>query len=65
MSIRYVDLFLYHDKYDDGQLEEEKEHFLKDMECLGISHINEGTCGENNRRMMDNYFRNVRLKKED
>jgi len=64
MSVRYVDLFLYHDKYDDERLEEEKERFLGDMERLGISHINEGTCGENNRRMMENYFRNVRPQKE-
>ena len=64
MSIRYVDLFLYHDKYDDEQLEKEKERFLTDMDRLGISHINEGTCGENNRRMMEDYFRNARLQKE-
>ena len=64
MSIRYVDMFLYHDKYDDAQLEEEKERFLGDMVRLGISHINEGTCGENNRRMIEDYFRSVRPKKE-
>ncbi|MBQ7312811.1 MAG: hypothetical protein IJW81_04435, partial [Clostridia bacterium] len=60
MSIRYVELFLYNDKYDDRQLDEEKERFLADMERLGISHINEGTGGENNRRMVENHFRNTR-----
>ena len=60
MSLRYVDLFLYHDKYDDEQLAAEKERFLADMDRLGISHINEGACGENNRRMLENHFRKTR-----
>jgi len=64
MSLRYADLFLYHDKYDDERLEEEKERFLADMERLGISHINEGTSGENNRRMLENHFRNTRSQAE-
>lgn len=61
MSIRYVDLVLYHEKYTDEQLREQNEAFFADMEKFGIGKFHEGATMEMNRQRLINEFQGGRV----
>jgi len=52
MSIRYIDLVLYHQKYTDEELREHNEAFFADMVKLGISKLHEGGTMESSREYL-------------
>jgi len=64
MSIRYIDLMLYHLNYTDQQLEELLNTYFDDMTRLEVTQLQEGGGREGSLAILQAHFRNNRPHKE-